>query len=121
LFVGCVAGIVNVWVFLLLYSSNLPLEFATPTAFVIAAVVNYLLCIVFVFRHKARWGNLSEIVIYCGVVFTGAALDLLITKLVFNAGNSPAVAKITATALVLMFNFLGRRYVVFPLAGKGQW
>ena len=121
LFVGCVAGIVNVWVFLLLYSSNLPLEFATPTAFVIAAVVNYLLCIVFVFRHKARWGYLSEIVIYCGVVFTGAALDLLITKLVFNAGNSPAVAKITATALVLMFNFLGRRYVVFPLAGKGQW
>jgi len=113
LFVGCVAGIVNVWVFLLLYSSNLPLEFATPTAFVIAAVVNYLLCIVFVFRHKARWGNLSEIVIYCGVVFTGAALDLLITKLVFNAGNS--------TALVLMFNFLARRYVVFPLAGKGQW
>jgi glycosyltransferase involved in cell wall biosynthesis len=121
LFVGCAAAIVNFWVFLLLYSSDVPLEFAAPTAFVIAAAVNYALSIVFVFRHRARWGNFWEIVIYCGVVLTGAALDLFITKLVFNLGHSPAVAKITATALVLIFNFLGRRYLVFPLASRAQW
>jgi len=122
LFVGCAAAIVNFWVFLLLlYSSDVPLEFAAPIAFVIAAAVNYALSIVFVFRHRARWGNFWEIVIYCGVVLTGAAFDLFITKLVFNLGQSPAVAKITATALVLIFNFLGRRYLVFPLAGRGWW
>ena len=121
LFVGCAAAIVNLWVFLLLYSSGVPLEFAAPTAFIVAAAVNYALSIVFVFRHRARWGNFWEIVIYCGVVLTGAALDLFITKLVFNLGHSPAVAKITATVLVLVFNFLGRRYLVFPLAGKNWW
>jgi glycosyltransferase involved in cell wall biosynthesis len=121
LFVGCAAALVNLWIFLLLYSSGVPLEVAAPTAFAIAAVVNYLLSIVFVFRHRARWGSVWEIVVYCGVVLTGAALDLFITKLVLNVGNSPAFAKITATALVLIFNFLGRRYLVFPLAGRGPW
>ena len=121
LFVGCAAAIVNLWVFLLLYSSSVPLEFAAPTAFIVAAAVNYALSIVFVFRHRARWGNFWEIVVYCGVVLTGAALDLFITKLVFDLGHSPAVAKITATVLVLVFNFLGRRYLVFPLAGKNWW
>ena len=120
-FVGCTAALVNLWIFLMLYSVGVPFEVAAPTAFGIAAVVNYLLSIVFVFRHKAKWRSLWEIVIYCGVVLAGAALDLFITKLVFNVGHSPAFAKMTATALVLIFNFLGRRYLVFPLRGRGGW
>jgi glycosyltransferase involved in cell wall biosynthesis len=119
--VGGAAAIVNLWMFLLLYSFGIALEIAAPTAFVVAAAVNYLLSVVLVFRHKAKWGNILEIVIYCGVVLGGAALDLFITKLSVNLGNSPEVAKITATALVLVFNFVGRRYVVFPLAARGGW
>jgi glycosyltransferase involved in cell wall biosynthesis len=121
LFVGGAAAIVNVWVFLLLYSSGIAVEIAAPTAFVLAAAVNYLLSVLFVFRHKAKWDNVWEIVIYCGVVVIGVVLDLFFTKLFVNVGSSPAVAKLVATALVLMFNFLGRRYLVFPLAGRGGW
>jgi len=121
LFVGGVAAVVNFWVFLFLYSSGIPLEVAAPTAFAVAAVVNYLLSIVFVFRHKAKWGNIFEITIYCLVVLAGATLDLFITKLLVGTGSSPAIAKIIATALVLIFNFAGRRYLVFPLAPRGVW
>jgi dolichol-phosphate mannosyltransferase len=121
LFVGGAAAVVNFWVFLLLYSFGIPLEIAAPIAFVLAAAVNYLLSVVFVFRHKAKWSNIWEIFIYCLVVLAGAALDLFITKLFVKLGSSPALAKIIATALVLMFNFVGRRYVVFPLAGRGGW
>src|SRR5262249_52962428 len=99
----------------------IPIEFAAPTAFIVAAVANYLLSVVFVFRHKARWGTTGEIIVYCVVVLIGALLDLVITKWSVNLGNPPALAKIIATALVLAFNFLGRRYVVFPLAGRGEW
>jgi dolichol-phosphate mannosyltransferase len=121
LFVGGAAAAVNLLVFLLLYSSGITIEVAAPTAFIFAAAVNYLLCVIFVFRHKARWSTIWEIVIYCAVVLCGAALDLFITKLFVNLGNPPAVAKITATALILVFNFVGRRYLVFPLARRGGW
>ena len=121
LIVGGVAATVNLLVFLWLYSSGIALEIAAPTAFIVAAAVNYLLSVVFVFRHQAKWGAILEIVIYCLVVLGGVAFDLFMTKLFLNLGSGPAVAKITATLLVLVFNFLGRRYLVFPLAGRGGW
>src|SRR5262245_54547006 len=121
LFVGGAAAIVNLLVFLPLYSFGLPLVIAAPTAFIVAAAVNYLLSIVFVFRHNARWGNIWEIVIYCVVVLAGAMLDLFITKLFVDVEKSPAIAKIAAITLLLIFNFVGRRYLVFPLAGRGGW
>ena len=121
LFVGAAAAVVNFAAFLFLYWFGIPLELAAPTAFAVAAAVNYLLSIVLVFRHKAKWGNVLEITIYCLVVLVGASIDLFITKLFVEIGSSPAVAKIIAIALLLIFNFAGRRYVVFPLTARGEW
>ena len=42
--------------------------------------------------------------------------DIIIEKHRF--GFEP---EIIATAPVLVFNFLGRRYLVFPLTGRGEW
>jgi glycosyltransferase involved in cell wall biosynthesis len=121
LFVGGAAAGVNLAVFLSLYSSGIPVEVAAPTAFAVAAAVNYILSILFVFRHKAKWGNILEITIYCVVVLAGAAVDLFITKSFVEMGASPTVAKIGASAIVLIFNFTGRRYLVFPLAAREGW
>jgi dolichol-phosphate mannosyltransferase len=121
LFVGGVAAGVNVLVFVQLYSFGIALEIAAPTAFIIAAAVNYLLSIGLVFRHKAKWSAIWEIAIYCVVVLGGAMLDLFITKVLFNRGSPPTVAKIAAIALLLVFNFAARRYLVFPLARTGGW
>ena len=121
LFVGGAAAVVNFVVFLFLYSFHISLALAAPIAFAVAAAVNYLLSIVFVFRHKARWGNVLEITIYCLIVLVGASIDLFITKLLVEIGSSPGIAKIIAIALLLIFNFAGRRYLVFPLAARGEW
>jgi dolichol-phosphate mannosyltransferase len=121
LFVGGAAAIVNLYIFLLLHSFGTPIEIAAPIAFVVAAAVNYLLSVALVFRHKAKWGAVSEVIIYGVVVLVGVALDLFITQAVVSVGTPLAVAKITATAMVLMFNFLARRYLVFPLAGRAEW
>jgi glycosyltransferase involved in cell wall biosynthesis len=121
LFVGGVAAIVNLWVFLSLQSSGVPIEFAAPTAFIVAAGVNFLLSVMFVFQHKARWNTGWEVIVYCLVVLTGAALDLFITKWLVYLEIPPAFSKIIATGLVLVFNFLGRRNLVFPLTSRGRW
>jgi dolichol-phosphate mannosyltransferase len=121
LFVGLAAALVNLGIFLVLYSSEVAIEIAAPIAFIVAAAANYLLSIIFVFRHKAKWGTVWEIIIYCVVVLIGAALDLVITKSAVKLGSPAVIAKIIATALVLTFNFLGRRYLVFPLTGRGEW
>ena len=121
LFVGGVAAIVNLLIFLLLYTFNLAIEFAAPIAFIAAAAINYGLSVLFVFRHKARWGTLFEILVYSLVVLIGAVLDLFITKLLINLSGAPALAKIISSILVLIFNFLGRRFLVFPLGSRGDW
>jgi dolichol-phosphate mannosyltransferase len=45
--------------------------------------------------------------------------DLGITKSLFKFGASPLLSKTAATALVLILNFTGRRYFVFPEPASG--
>jgi putative flippase GtrA len=104
-----------------LYDVDVPIEIAAPVAFIAAAGLNYLLSIAFIFRHKAKWGSIFEIIAYCVVVLAGALLDLMVTQLLISFGNTPRMAKGLATLMILAFNFLGRRYFVFPLAARGGW
>ncbi len=90
-------------------------------AFIVAAVVNYLLCILILFRHKARWNSWIEILIYVVIVGVVSLFDLGITKSLFKFGASPLLSKTVATALVLILNFSGRRYFVFPEPTSGPW
>jgi len=121
LLVGGIAAAANLFLFLLLYSSGIAIEIAAPVAFAFAAAVNYLLSIALVFRHKARWNSIGEIVLYCVVVIVGGACDIFITKFFFSLGTSITTAKLIASAAVLVLNFLGRRYIVFPSAGRRDW
>ncbi len=121
LFVGGAAALVNMIVFLFMFSADIPVEVSAPFAFFVAALVNYLLSIAFVFRHKAKWRSGSELMIYFMVVGCVAALDLWVTKMVLELGYSPGVSKGTATALSLLLNYTGRRYIVFPSSGRRSW
>jgi putative flippase GtrA len=60
--IGAVCAIVNVFLFTGLYKSGISIEWAVATAFVLAAALNYLLCILILFQHKARWNTGGEIV-----------------------------------------------------------
>jgi len=97
------------------------LEIAAPAAFIVAAAFNYLLSIAFVFRHKAKWNAIPEIGIYSFVALLGAVFDLFITKLFPSLGAPAAIAKLIASTLALVLNFLGRRYLVFPLSKRPDW
>ena len=121
LMIGGLAAIVNLAIFLGLYSAGWPVEGAAPTAFAVAAMVNYLLCISVLFRHRARWNTFGEIVMFAGVVCAIGGVDLLMTKSLLSHGISAGVAKLTATVVGVTLNFLGRKFLVFPERPSGSW
>ena len=121
IFIGGFAAIINLLSFLSMISAGLSLTVAALTAFVIAATVNYFLCILFLFRHKARWTSTKEVLVFLLVVSLIGVFDLEITKLLVKLCISPGISKLVATALGLMLNFAGRRFLVFPEPASGPW
>jgi len=121
LLIGGVAAIVNLEAFLYLLSAGISIPVAAAIAFVVAAGVNYYLSIALLFRHRARWNTLMELLTYTGVVIGVGIFDVISTQFFVTSGSSPGVAKIIATALGLILNFSGRRYIVFREPSSGPW
>ena len=94
---------------------------AAPIAFVIAAALNYWLCISLLFRRGTRWSASGEVAVYGALVGAVGGVDAYSTVGLIGAGMPPVLAKLTASAIVLVFNFLGRRFLVFPEPRPGEW
>ena len=113
LFIGGVAGLCNITFFLLLNQPPFSVPAAAGTAYILAAAVNYLLCITLLFRHKARFDTIGEILAYVLIVALSGLADVAMTTALMRAGIGGLWAKASASALVLIINFLGRKYFVF--------
>ena len=87
---------------------------AVVLAFSGAALVNYLLCISILFKHKARWTTTGEIMAYMVTLAIMGAFDTAITLYFASTGLSPMISKTLATGFGFVGNFLLRRYLVFP-------
>ena len=119
--IGVVAGLFNLAVFGILLATTGWLVVSASLAFVLAAVVNYLLCIWLLFRHGARWSTWAELLIYCAVVLLVGSVDVLATTLLVGVGLAPWLAKVIASMIGLLLNFVGRRHLVFPEPKRGPW
>jgi dolichol-phosphate mannosyltransferase len=119
--IGGFCALVNIALFLLMYYSNMPVISAAPIAYVSAAALNYFLCIHFLFRHRARWTSVGEMLIYLLVVAILGLADLLMTQVLLAATWQPVFARSIAALMGLVFNFLGRKYLVFPEPVAGPW
>jgi glycosyltransferase involved in cell wall biosynthesis len=120
-FIGGLSAIVNLLSFLGLLRIGVGLTLSTLSAFFIAAFFNYCLSIVLLFRHKAKWNTITEVLVYLGVVIAVGLVDLYCTRFFIAIGVGPAVAKIFSTVIVLAFNFAGRRFIVFPEKTNPDW
>lgn len=118
--VGGVCAIVNVLLFALL-SRLLSYAIATPVAFVLAATLNYWLCVITLFRRRPANERWTEVLTYLATVGGAGALDMISTLGLIQAGVAPVGAKTVASAIVLGFNFAGRRFFVFPETAPGPW
>jgi dolichol-phosphate mannosyltransferase len=113
LFIGGVSAIGNILFFSLLFGLGTHFVTAVVVSFVGAALVNYLLCIAILFRHKARWTTGGEITAYLATLAIMGAFDAGISLSLAGAGLSPLLSKSTATFFGFFGNFLLRKYLVF--------
>jgi dolichol-phosphate mannosyltransferase len=120
-FIGGFSALVNLLLFLGLYHSGVALTISAFAAFFVAAWVNYYLSIKLIFRHKAKWQTATEIAVFVLVICVVAVVDWYCTRLFIGAGMPAWLAKVCSTLIGLGLNFAGRRYIVFPEKGRGDW
>lgn len=111
--IGILCALANIVLFAAAYASGLPLLAATWTAFLLAAALNYLLCLAILFRHKARWSAPKELLAYGVTLVVMGSLDAGMTWFFTFLGLTALWSKIWATVLGFIGNFLFRKYLVF--------
>tara|TARA_R110002073_G_scaffold49466_16_gene132066 strand:+ start:7369 stop:8556 length:1188 start_codon:yes stop_codon:yes gene_type:complete len=120
LIVGSLCAIANLVIFLGLLGMDVSVGVAAPIAFVLAAAINYWMCIHSIFRHQSRWGRWGEIFLYTLSVLVIGIVDRQTTLLLIHQ-TGPAAAKLLATLVGLVLNFAARRLIVFPEKSLGPW
>ena len=113
LFIGGVSAIVNILTFMLLHNSGMDLVYSVWTAFILSAALNYILCILLLFRHKACWNTFGEILAYILTLAIMGGVDYACTYGFIAIGLSTFWSKTLSTAIGLIGNFLLRKYFVF--------
>ena len=119
-FVGGLCAVANLLLFAAL-SNFTPTWVAAPAAFIIAAVLNYWMCTVLLFRRRATWSRWTELASYGALVGGVAGVDLVSTMTLIAAGLPSMLSKGLASGLALVFNFIGRRFLIFPERRPSAW
>jgi putative flippase GtrA len=114
LFIGGVSAVGNILLFSLLLAAGVEMTAAVMLAFAGAALLNYLLCITILFRHKARWNTAGEIAMYLLTLAIMGAFDVGITMNLAQWGMAPVWSKTLAALFGFVGNFVLRKYLVFP-------
>ena len=114
LFIGAVALVANITFFGIGNYIGLPLDISIISAFVLAAAVNYVLCILILFRHNSRWNNFGEISLYILSVTVMGALDYGLTQGFIALSCGTFLSKYIASLFGFAGNFALRRWLVFP-------
>lgn len=112
-FIGLVCALANIVFFSILNAIGLPITIAIVTAFVLAAILNYLLCITILFRRLSRWSAAGEIFAYIVTIAVMGFADLILTEGLVALGMSAVWAKAWSSLICFAGNFLMRKYYVF--------
>ena len=99
-------GIMN----LLHYGLGLNILIANTSGFIISLIFNYVASMKYVFAHKEGMSRRREFIIFVVLSVIGLALnDGIVLTLNAGLGLEANIAKICATALVMVYNFVTRK------------
>lgn len=112
--IGVISMSINILCFYMLIYAKFSLALGVGGAFIISAAINYLLCTLLLFRHKARWNAIGEIFVYflCAIVM--GCLDYGITLGFFVFTGNTILAKFWASVISFFGTFFVLRWMVFP-------
>lgn len=87
---------------------------AATLGFSAGLVTNYLLCLIWVFDYRRMSNRLHEFAVFGTVGIAGLLLNnLLLYVLTDYGGLHYLISKLFAAAVILMFNFSVRRWLLF--------
>lgn len=113
LIVGGLAFFVDIGTFLVLRTVGISVLSASVSSFMVATAANYLLSILLAFE-RGRFRRQIELLRFMIVVVVGLGLNtFLVWLFVYRLSIPPPVAKIAAVPFLLVWNYLGRRVLVF--------
>jgi len=113
LIVGGLSFLVEIASFVALRRTAMPVIPASVTSFIVATVANYLLSIVLAFQ-RGRFRRHVELFRFLAVVLIALGLNTaLVWCFAYPFAIHPTIAKIAAVPIVLIWNYLGRRMLVF--------
>ncbi|MDR2591560.1 MAG: bifunctional glycosyltransferase family 2/GtrA family protein [Chitinispirillales bacterium] len=119
LFIGGVSMLANMGFFIFGNYLSVPMDYAIAGAFVLAAAVNYVLCVLILFRHKARWRTAGELFWYGVTTGLMGLIDFGLTRALIALCGWPVLSKFTASVAGFVGNFLLRKWLVFPEKKRG--
>lgn len=112
-FIGGFSAVTNILLFTMFYHGDLSVTNAAAISYVLSAMVNYYLCIHFLFtRRKFRTAR-AELAMYLMVVLVVGVIDVAFTNWMHSILGAPVLAKTLACFVGFLFNFAGRKYLVF--------
>jgi len=114
LFIGGVSMLANMVFFMLGNFLSVPLNYTIVGAFVLAAALNYVLCILILFRHKARWKTAGELFWYGVTTGLMGLVDFGLTRAFMALSGWLILPKLAAAIAGFIGNFLLRKWLVFP-------
>jgi len=101
--VGVIATVIDFGIMNLLhYGLGLNILIANTSGFVISLIFNYVASMKYVFAHKEGMSRRREFIIFVVLSVIGLALAA-------GLGLEANIAKICATALVMVYNFVTRK------------
>ena len=88
-------------------------------AFLIGLATNYLLCIAWIFDHRAQKNQAYEVAIFSLIGLAGLLLNNLVMFLLTEfVGLHYLISRAQAAVLILLFNFSLKRFLLFSESKK---
>lgn len=119
-FIGGVCAIANLLLFIVTITGGASLFWSVWISFLLAAALNYWLCAVLLFKHKAFWSGTMEALMYVVTLVVMGISDYLITAGLIVVGCGSVWAKLVSTIICFIGNFVFRKYLVFPMPKKNN-
>lgn len=109
--VGVIATVIDFGIMNLLhYGLGLNILIANTSGFIVSLIFNYVASMKYVFAHKEGMSRRREFIIFIVLSVIGLALnDGIVLALNAGLGLEANIAKICATALVMVYNFVTRK------------
>jgi len=114
LFIGGVSLLANMVFFVFGNFLSIPIDYSIAGSFILAAALNYILCILILFRHNSRWKTPGELFMYLISVSFMGAVDFGLTRGLIALSCGVVLSKFIAAILGFIGNFVLRRFLVFP-------